>query len=99
MVRSLTPAAPGAILTARAFGRKTMSDEPVKAGIDRRGLLGAAGNLFLAEAVADNPAAQVEDRGAAVRITGMRTHRVAHKVYVQIETNHKVTGWGEVSAL
>jgi galactonate dehydratase len=29
----------------------------------------------------------------------MRTHLVGNKVYVQIETNLKVTGWGEVSAL
>src|SRR5207302_1499348 len=29
----------------------------------------------------------------------MKTHRVGSKVYVRIDTNVKVSGWGEVSAL
>ncbi len=45
------------------------------------------------------PAARVEDRAANVRIRRTRAHRVGNKVFVQIETNVKVTGWGEVSAL
>jgi galactonate dehydratase len=45
------------------------------------------------------PAARVEDRASSVRIRRMRAHRVGNKVFVQIETNVKVTGWGEVSAL
>lgn len=49
--------------------------------------------------VGQNPAANVEDRGSKIRIRSMRTHRVGSKVYVQIETNQKVTGWGEISAL
>jgi galactonate dehydratase len=58
-----------------------------------------AEEILLDGAKASNPAAQVEDRGASIRITGMKTHLVGSKVYVQIETNHKVTGWGEISAL
>ena len=46
-----------------------------------------------------NPAAAVEDRGSAVRLTAMKTHRVATRIYVELESNHKVTGWGEISAL
>jgi len=46
-----------------------------------------------------NPAANVADNGATIRINRMRTHLVGNKVFVQIETNRKVTGWGEVSAL
>jgi galactonate dehydratase len=81
-----------------------MEDEKQAPALDRRELLGAAGavaagGLLLAGAVADNPAADVADRGSAIRITAMRTYLVGHKVYLQIETNHKVTGWGEVSAL
>ncbi len=81
-----------------------MSDEQDRPALDRRALLGAAGavaagSLLLNEAVAQNPAAQVEDRGASIRIRAMRTHRVASKVYVEIQTNQKVSGWGEVSAL
>jgi len=46
-----------------------------------------------------NPAANVADNGSTIRISRMRTHLVGNKVFVQIETNRKVTGWGEVSAL
>jgi galactonate dehydratase len=72
--------------------------------IDRRELLGsvgaaAAGAALLNEAVAANPAADVADRGASIRISGLKTHLVGSKVYIQIETNHKVNGWGEISAL
>src|SRR5438874_1733921 len=75
-----------------------------KAGPDRRTLIGAAGAaaagaLLLNEAVAAGPAANVADRAAGIRIRALRTHRVGTKVFVQIETNQKVTGWGEVSAL
>jgi galactonate dehydratase len=81
-----------------------MHDELEKPGIDRRELLGsvgavAAGGLFLNEAVGAGPAAAVEDKGAGVRITALKTHLVGSKVYVQIETSHKVSGWGEISAL
>src|SRR5947209_4334631 len=48
---------------------------------------------------AAGPAARVEDRASSVRIRRMRAHRVGNKVFVQIETNVHVTGWGEVSAL
>ena len=74
-------------------------------GITRRGALGALGAsgglLLLNHAVAqeNNPAAQVADAASSVRITGLKTHRVQHKVYVEVLTNRKVTGWGEVSAL
>jgi galactonate dehydratase len=57
------------------------------------------GARLLNDAVGAGPAAKVEDRGSAIRIRAMKTHRVATKVYLQIETNVKVTGWGEVSAL
>jgi galactonate dehydratase len=59
----------------------------------------AAGAVFLTEAVAQNPAADVVDRGASIRISALRPHRVANKVYIEIQTNQKVSGWGEISAL
>src|SRR5262249_21557261 len=34
-----------------------------------------------------------------VRITGLKTHRVQSKVYVELQTSQKVAGWGEISAL
>src|SRR5437016_4963884 len=82
-----------------------MSHEATEGIVDRRELLEktaavAAGAVLLNEAIgAQNPAGQVADRGSEIRIRAMRTHRVASKVYLQIETNQKVTGWGEVSAL
>ena len=75
-------------------------------GVTRRGVLGTmgavAGGIALvnhAVEAADNPAAQVADSASKIRITGMKTHRVQHKVYVELLTNAKITGWGEVSAL
>ena len=46
-----------------------------------------------------NPAANVADRGSAIRIRALRTHRVGSRVFVRIETNQKIDGWGEISAL
>lgn len=77
---------------------------------DRRQILGAAGAaaasaaaagaLLLDEATAaQNPAAQVVDRGATIRIRAMQRHRVGSKIFIKIETNQDVFGWGEISAL
>jgi galactonate dehydratase len=82
-----------------------MTTELNGGSITRRGLLGtlgAAGGLTLLQhAVADekNPAGQVADSAASIRITGLKTHRVQHKVFVELLTSHKISGWGEVSAL
>src|SRR5262245_26829447 len=80
-----------------------MSDEQHPGPSRRDMIVGAgavaAGALLLNEAVAQNPAAQVVDRGATIRISALRTHRVGSKVYVKLETNQKIFGWGEVSAL
>jgi len=74
--------------------------------MSRRQLLGSAGAAALGAALlregvcrAANPAANVEDRGAKIRITGLRGFRVGTKAYVKIETNQKITGWGEVTGL
>jgi galactonate dehydratase len=70
---------------------------------NRRDAITAAGALagaaLLAEAVgaADNPAAQVADKASSIRITSLRTTVVGPKAYFKIETNHKITGWGEVT--
>jgi galactonate dehydratase len=74
--------------------------------VTRRGALQAlgavAGGVALTNhtvAAENNPAVQVADPASSIRITGLRTHRVQHKVYVELQTTHKITGWGEVSAL
>jgi galactonate dehydratase len=83
-----------------------MNPTPGAQGPSRRQWLAsmsaAAGGLaLLNEAVGQdkNPAAQVADSAASLRITALKTHLVQHKVYVEIETSAKITGWGEVSAL
>jgi hypothetical protein len=87
------------------FQRKFSMTPESSGEVSRRaalGTLGAAGGLLLLnQAVAqdNNPAAQVADTASSIRITGLKTHRVQSKVFVEILTNHKVTGWGEVSAL
>jgi galactonate dehydratase len=72
--------------------------------LDRREMLGtmglaAAAGLTLAGAVsgADAVAASVEDRGAGIKITSLRGIPCGPKTFLKIETDKKVTGWGEVT--
>jgi galactonate dehydratase len=55
----------------------------------------------LADVVAalQNPAAEVADRSSSIRISRLRAHWVGASVYVKIETNHGVAGWGEIKAV
>ena len=48
---------------------------------------------------ADNPATNVADRTSGIRITSLKATPCRGKVFVKIETNYKVTGWGEVTGL
>jgi galactonate dehydratase len=61
----------------------------------------ASGQALLADAVAAdrNPAAQVADRAAGIRITGLRTYWVNPVVFVRIETNQGLVGWGDVKGV
>jgi galactonate dehydratase len=73
-------------------------------GLDRRAVLGtaavAAGSLALVEAVAaDAPGGKVEDRDSNLKITRVRALPAGTKAYVKIETNRKITGWGEITGL
>ena len=56
---------------------------------------------LLADTVAAerNPAAQVADRASAIRITGLRTYWVNPVVFVRIETNQGVVGWGDIKGV
>jgi galactonate dehydratase len=69
-------------------------------GLNRREILEvagvvAAGSLLLGGATAH--AANVEDRGSAIKITDVKARAVGPKVYVKIETSAKHTGWGEIT--
>lgn len=61
----------------------------------------AAGIALLNQAVAqeNNPAANVVDRGADLKIQSLRGFRVGTKAYLKIETNRGIVGWGEVTGL
>ncbi|MFN0018575.1 MAG: mandelate racemase/muconate lactonizing enzyme family protein [Pirellulaceae bacterium] len=59
------------------------------------------GGAILSEMVAaqDNPAAQVADRTTTIKLTKLTATPVARKVFLKLETNHGVTGWGEIDQL
>jgi len=73
--------------------------------IDRRdifkGFGAAAGMALVQSSVGDesNPAAQVTDRSSSIRITGLKTYWVGPVVYVKIETNLGVSGWGDLKGV
>ena len=72
------------------FGRRDM--------FHSLGAAAAAGFVIANHAVAadDAAGAQVADRSSSIRITGIKTYWVGPIVYVKIETNHGISGWGEV---
>jgi galactonate dehydratase len=61
----------------------------------------AAGAALVNEVagVDQDPAAQVGDRTSSLRLTGLRTFWVGPNVFVRLETNHGVVGWGDVKAV
>ena len=73
--------------------------------LHRRQLLGSAatiaGGLLISDALAqeNNPAAQVADRTSSIQLTRLTATPVGPKVYVKLETNHGITGWGEITGL
>lgn len=59
----------------------------------------AAGMTLMRDIRADEPIKAVEDKGSAIRISNLIAIPVGSKCYVKIETNMKVTGWGEITGL
>jgi galactonate dehydratase len=47
----------------------------------------------------NNPAAGVADRTSSIKITKLTPTPVGRKVFLKMETNHGVTGWGEIDQL
>jgi hypothetical protein len=83
-----------------------MSNDQTEKFLDRRSLLtgmgaAAAGIAFANQAVGDdkNPATQIGDRTSSIRITGLKTYWVGPVVYVKIETNHGISGWGDLKGV
>src|SRR5947207_570303 len=50
-------------------------------------------------AAADDAAPSVTDRSSSIRITRLTATPVGAKVFLKLETNHGVTGWGEIDQL
>jgi galactonate dehydratase len=67
--------------------------------INSLGPLGAAAFLTEELAAADNPAAAVEDRTTSIKITKLTATPAKTKVFLKLETNLGVTGWGEIDQL
>lgn len=61
----------------------------------------AAGNALLQDAVGQdqNPAAQVIDQTSSLKITGLRTFWVNPCLFIKIETNQGIVGWGDIKAV
>jgi galactonate dehydratase len=84
-----------------------MSEDGNDTGLDRRELLGAmgvagavaAGALLTDEAAGAGSGAAVADKGSSIRITALKGFVVGPKAYLRVETNQRITGWGEVTGL
>jgi galactonate dehydratase len=64
------------------------------------GTMTAAGAAALERiSAADVPAANVADRASTIRLTKLTATPVGRKVFIKLETNHGVTGWGEIDQL
>ena len=48
---------------------------------------------------ADQPGKHVEDRALAIRITGLKATAFGGFLYVKVETNRGIAGWGETAGL
>lgn len=46
-----------------------------------------------------NPAMTVADKTSSIRITGFKMWWINPVVYIRIDTNHGVSGWGEIKAI
>lgn len=81
-------------------------DGTLAPGFSRRQLLTtlgttAAGHALLADVVGaeQNPAAQVADRTTTLKITGLTATWVNPCVFIRIETNHGIVGWGDIKGV
>src|SRR5262249_29566517 len=105
LVSAETLAQPGDIPAESAPENATMNDNDPD--LDRRDLLGtmsavgalAAGALLAEEVAGAGPAGAVEDKTSTLKITALKGFVVGPKAYLRLDTNHKITGWGEVTGL
>jgi galactonate dehydratase len=78
-------------------------DEPFtrREMLEAAGVAAAAGLVLAggAASAADGPGKAVEDRTTTLKITSARGIPTGPKCFVKIETNHGITGWGEITGL
>jgi galactonate dehydratase len=63
------------------------------------GGFGLAVNTALGADDDNNPAANVADRTTTIKITKLTATPMQRKVFLKLETNHGITGWGEIDQL
>lgn len=74
-------------------------------GMDRRDWMTTAAGIAAAAMVndivnaADNPGRKVEDKASEIRITSLKATPVRGHIFIKIETNKGVVGWGETAGL
>lgn len=60
----------------------------------------AAGAMMAEEiTAAESPAADVVDRNTSIKLTKLTAKRAKAKVFIKLETNMGITGWGEIDQL
>ncbi len=74
--------------------------------LDRRqmlrslGLAAAGPSMLAGGAFAQNsPSAEVEDRTSSIRVTSLRPIVCRDRVFVRVDTNHGIFGWGEIKGV
>lgn len=63
------------------------------------GAFGSNLSEVLGQDNATNPAANVADKTSSIKLTKITATPVHRKVFLKVETNHGVTGWGEIDQL
>jgi len=83
-----------------------MNESITKPVISRRELLGSLGMVAAGAAVqggvtraANESASNVIDRTTSIRITGLEPNICRDRVYVKVNTNHGISGWGEIKGV
>lgn len=83
-----------------------MNDErSVNSLFNRRSVLGslgfAAGSTFLHQHTSadENPASRVADRTTSIRISAVKPRIFRDRVYLKVETNQGIFGWGEIKGV
>src|SRR5689334_6813617 len=74
--------------------------------VSRRALLASLGCVAVEQTLksglaraADSPGSQVADRTSSIRLSAMQATICRDRVYVKLETNHGISGWGEVKGV